>query len=118
MPSLDGPKAKLTRAREHLDALRPKVLSAQDGEAYSRVKEVDSQSGDHVWRVKIDSAAVMRLGVLVGDAVHNLRFSLDHLVWQLALLTNQHPRGSEFPIYMAEAGPGRNCFDERGKQKV
>jgi hypothetical protein len=34
------------------------------------------------------------LGVLLGELVHNLRSSLDHLVWQLALLDREEP----FPL--------------------
>jgi hypothetical protein len=40
-----------------------------------------------------------RLGVLVGDFVHNLRSALDHVVWQLALTRGDEPSTElQFPI--------------------
>jgi|SRR5580704_486461 hypothetical protein len=38
-------------------------------------------------------------GVMFGDAIHNLRSALDHLVWQLVLVNKKRPSGSnQFPI--------------------
>jgi hypothetical protein len=42
----------------------------------------------------------MYLGVLVGDFLHNLRCTLDHLVWQLVHLNDQEPsERNQFPIF-------------------
>lgn len=39
------------------------------------------------------------LGIIVGDIAHNLRSSLDHLVWQLVLQNRRLPSGrNQFPI--------------------
>lgn len=43
----------------------------------------------------------LRVGVLVGDIVHNLRSALDQVAWQLARLSKPKkspPRGTYFPI--------------------
>lgn len=46
-----------------------------------------------------------RLGVLVGDFVHNLRSVLNHLVWQLALTQVAEPsRDVQFPIRTKRGG--------------
>jgi hypothetical protein len=38
-------------------------------------------------------------GIIVGDIAHNLRSSLDHLVWQLVLQNRRLPsRRNQFPI--------------------
>jgi len=117
-PSLDGPLAKLNRAGEHLKALYQTVRRLQDGEGYAAVLEIDPETGDHLWRMKVDPAAPMRLGVLVGDVAHNLRSCLDHLAWQLALITKPNPYDlTEFPIYR-DAGPGGNCYEPRGREKI
>jgi hypothetical protein len=43
------------------------------------------------------------LSAIVGDAIHNLRVSLDHLAWQLVVSTGKTPvagpGGTSFPIY-------------------
>jgi hypothetical protein len=41
----------------------------------------------------------LRLGVILGDMVHNLRSALDHLVWQAVLRNGGRPnRSHQFPI--------------------
>jgi hypothetical protein len=52
----------------------------------------------------------LRLAVLVGEFIHNLRSALDHLVWQLALTSTATPSETlQFPIYTAE--PARPWAD-------
>jgi hypothetical protein len=42
----------------------------------------------------------LRLGVIVGDFLHNLRCVLDHLVWQLVLSNGQTPSvRNQFPTH-------------------
>jgi hypothetical protein len=45
------------------------------------------------------------LGVIVGDCLHNLRSSLDHLVWQLVEANPPHHGtvNNQFPIYRLES---------------
>ena len=46
----------------------------------------------------------LKLGILAGDLAHNLRGSLDHLIYQLALLdgNGEAPPGTGFPIAKSE----------------
>jgi hypothetical protein len=45
----------------------------------------------------------LRFGVLMGEFIHNLRSTLDHLVWQLALSGTDTPSNRlQFPIYTTE----------------
>jgi hypothetical protein len=55
---------------------------------------------------------------VLGDALHNLRSSLDHLVYQLSLLTTKNPKGTEFPIYITKASNSRDCFEQKGREKI
>lgn len=42
----------------------------------------------------------LHLGVIVGDFLHNLRCVLDHLIWQLVVLSGQEPdKHNQFPIF-------------------
>jgi hypothetical protein len=70
--------------------------------------------------MEIHGAPPMRLGVVVGDIVHNLRSSLDHLAWQLALIRTSSPKQStEFPIFIdPKSGPGKKGFDPYGRKKI
>ena len=53
----------------------------------------------------------LRWGVIFGDAIHNFRSALDHLVWQLVLLNGETPTtANQFPICDTEA-------DYRNKRK-
>ena len=121
--SLDGPLAKLARAREHVQTLKPELAAFYGGKPYRAVYECDPNSGEHIWRLKIDHMPPVRLSVVVGDVVHNFRSALDHLIWQLSLLTTPNPyKRSEFPVYdfkVHPAEPKRNdCFDNDGKRKI
>ena len=47
--------------------------------------------------------APIRLGVIVGDFIHNLRSALDHLVWQFVRREGNRPRRSNaFPIHTSQ----------------
>src|SRR5690349_14014279 len=119
-PSLADPREKLSRAREHLQLLDTEVAVFMKSNPYRCTYERDPKDGSHVWGVEVAKAAPMRLSILVGDATHNLRSCLDHIVWQLSLLTTATPYSrSEFPIYDVEFEPQSNeCFDKRGRVKI
>jgi hypothetical protein len=45
----------------------------------------------------------IRFSIIAGDIIHNLRSTLDHLVWQLVLRDGQEPTDrNQFPIYTSE----------------
>ena len=55
---------------------------------------------NYVFRVRFPPAPP-RIGVLIGDVVHNLRSSLDHLVYQLVLANGRRPHDNTgFPIFL------------------
>jgi hypothetical protein len=115
---LDDPKAKLDRAYEHGQALHDEAVRFLAQKPYRVIREIDPNDGSHVFRLKVDTPAPARLSVLVGDVAHNLRSGLDHLTWQLSLITTATPYDrTEFPIYI-NPGPGNGCFDPDGFQKI
>jgi hypothetical protein len=93
LPDFSGVLAKIERAEEHVNTLRRETglgIGTPIPDAY-RIPmrlEYESSSGDHVFRAAatVPEDAVRRVGILVGDTVHNLRSALDHLFWQLALV--------------------------------
>ena len=109
-PRLSGCWAKLNRANVHVDALHMEV-AAFDSEANGPVIELHFDPDLNVFTGIITSEIVFPaiFGVTIGDALHNLRSALDHLAWQLALLTTSKPsRRTQFPIV---TGPDYWCSE-------
>lgn len=105
------PKAvshKLLRAREHifeLDAAIGYYLQLWEDEII-HIEVHEHKDGSH-WRLVGRWPAVvpppLRIALLVGDAVHNMRSTLDHLACALVLAKGNKPvvgsGGTQFPIF-------------------
>src|SRR5712691_7954577 len=88
---LPGPRAKLSRARElrrELAQYIEQVLGPVENlpSLALRVDDATSEYILYVDHVPDSSTLFTRVGLLVGDVVHNMRSALDHLVYQLALI--------------------------------
>lgn len=113
-PSFISCRAKLERAKEHRDALDDYITTTFEVEA-NRPK-FKLETGEHVGYVSampdLDPFLV-RCAVIVGDAIHNLRSGLDHLVFQLALANTggmlPDERRVQFPIEDDAARFERRC---------
>lgn len=98
-PSLEGPRAKLDRARYHLDKLDESVQRFLNDKPYALVVEPDPDTGGELLRAKIPREGDDRFGPQIGDVVHNLRSGLDHAAFQLARLNRKQPnRSTGFPL--------------------
>lgn len=105
---LAGSWAKLTRAQGHVEDLRRAIVDACDGEAPPRVlstrREFDSTNNLVLWIAERVPEIGDEWGLMVGDAIHNMRCALDHLWWQLAIdhlgrkPTEEEARDIMFPI--------------------
>lgn len=97
--SLEGVKLKIDRATEHLEELHKEVGAYLDSGPYEVVRE-SQEEGNPLLVCKVNRLPPLRLSVLLGDFLHNLRSSLDHLAWQLVLTNGGHPdTGTSFPIF-------------------
>lgn len=100
MAELDGVRVKLDRARLHiseLENLLARLLHQTPG-AYVRDDD-DAEPTKAKYRAVELPNIQADLSAIVGDAVVNLRSSLDHLAWQLVLLDGGEPgRRTKFPI--------------------
>lgn len=114
--TLRGCQAKIDRTREHLDALKTAAHEATETGTNRLIVE---DKGD--WKiVKVQMCEPpIRLSVIAGDIVHNLRSGLDHLAWQLVLVSKMQPGGwTYFPLYGVEDyfdRDVRNRLPRRGK---
>lgn len=72
-----------------------------DPKPYEISGEFRPHSREYVFTGKLTKPLddLLLWGVIFGDAIHNLRSALDHLVWQLVLLNGKTPSGAnQFPI--------------------
>lgn len=114
LPRVISIKVKIERAREHVDALKSEIDAFWKDEPYVVVPEEEQQTGDRVFRVRIQRELPRRWAAIAGDVVHNLRSALDHLAWQLVEANGNTPdHRTEFPI-----GRDANDFNSRCLKKV
>lgn len=84
---LSGPRAKLRRAKEHIETLRAKIGLAghPDPRVIPLRRKYEPEYGAVVYRIERVIQVGDDWGLIVGDAVHNMRSALDHLAWALAV---------------------------------
>lgn len=96
-----GPRAKAERGREHLNALYGELPTFF--EPYTK-REPVYHSFDGTWHTvnlrPVIEKLPLRWSLICGDAIHNLRSALDHLVRELVLAGDGKPgKWNSFPIY-------------------
>lgn len=118
MNPLDNTYLKMERAKEHLDALKAEVSAFLESNPHTITPHPKPDQGWDTPSVKFTSPPV-RLGLLIGDAVHNMRSALDALAWQLSLRpvgTADDPGSDpEFPIFKVKPTRPRevDSYDRR-----
>jgi hypothetical protein len=104
---LDGCFLKLARADQHFDALRAAIAEAIPSEPDIIPGELDPASGAVLFRAQRDSSTPPEWSALLGDLVHNLYASLDHLACALVAANGgKVTRRTAFPIYQDRAEYG------------
>jgi hypothetical protein len=98
---LDSAYLKLSRAAEHLKEIEAEARLFVTTNPYVPVPEYNFKTGQHAVVVRVLAEPPMHLGLLAGDALHNIRSALDHLTYQLAGLPSDRPRGkkTQYPIF-------------------
>lgn len=117
-PALDGARAKIDRAVHHLREIDDAIgkLWAAETKNVSTAPPRHKMEGNHLVVFRQHSAPVdPSFSLSVGDFIHNTRSSLDHLVYQLALLNNAPAKAaakSSFPIHLTH-GKFQNATAEK-----
>jgi hypothetical protein len=75
---------KCERAEKHIDDLKRTVDTFLGKEPYAIRFEENPDTGDRTYYIEKDAEVPSDIPVICGDAVHNLRTALDHLVYRLA----------------------------------
>lgn len=100
---LAGCEAKLRRAQQNLELLDNEIGGYLDRhpEPIPRVGEFDRETNGHIrWRFRSIEHPDPILGALIGDYIHDLRSTLDHLAFELSFLDTGGkvpPRTIAFP---------------------
>jgi len=110
---------KLMRAMEHMGALYAATQIFSESSAYAVGIEPDPDTGEKVVKVSLASEPPVTIGTLVSDCVHNLRQSLDHLAYRLAIeISGSDPPPNEktagFPIHNSNNGFRSNLATKIG----
>jgi len=91
--------AKLARAKEHLDTLRAEAEVFFNATKRNFIPKTNGREAWIVYQVE-DSFPPIRLGVLLGECVFNMRSALDNLVCGLIRTKQGYVpcKGTQFPI--------------------
>jgi hypothetical protein len=99
---LSGVRAKIERAKRHISELEGAIQVYRDTDPFRSRVELDPTTGEKVHRFEERHPVPPCLALIAGDAIHNLRSVLDHLVWQLVEANGNKPTTkTAFPIYDA-----------------
>ncbi len=101
--ALDGCREKIGRAREHVRNLDAEITEFIESAppTITVITKSDPATGGVRQSIVIDGPKIpLRLSVIAGEVVHQLRSSLDHLIWQLVVANGSHEpsRLLEFPV--------------------
>lgn len=99
---LDGIRAKLLRAEEHLCIFNAEARSYIDSCNPTLSLHVDENTRDGRITFNVTASPPLRLSTLVGDCVHNSRSALDNLICALARIKKPAHKchGIGYPICM------------------
>jgi hypothetical protein len=100
---LAGCEQKLWRAYEHFELLQREIRDLKRELKPATFRTEQKPDTQDTFRTVVDqvNAPPLRLAVIVGDMVHNLRSALDHLVFELAFLGlrgKRIPERTAFPV--------------------
>lgn len=97
-------KLKVERAGKHIDDLAAVCKAFINSTPYTLDRETEPKTGYYHFSVTNMQAPPPEVGLIAGDAIHNLRSALDHLACQLVLANGNLPsRQTCFPIFDSES---------------
>lgn len=98
---LTGAVEKFNRSSEQFDELIAEMDAFFNAKPkpHTSVGKFDTDKWEWVERFKVIKEPPTRLGVILGDVLHNLRSALDNMIWQVTLLDGGTPDDTtQYPI--------------------
>ena len=81
-------EAKVKRAEKHIRDLKAECDVFLKRNPYRRVAQENPETGERVTVFRVVETAPDQISLVLGDAIHNLRSSLDHLACQFIFPSN------------------------------
>ena len=104
---LSGVRVKIDRAKTHLNDFDAQAKLITEA-CRSAISQHPGVRNEHIFRFGKVPAVPPVLSAMIGDAIHNLRVSLDHLAWQLVTATGSNPgTNTSFPVHTTAPTPDR-----------
>lgn len=107
---------KIARAEEHLKALKAEIAAWAQPAPYRLAEKRNADTTIiSVYVQVLRRTELARMALIAGDAIHNIRSALDHMVYELAIIAGNGrfpPRGDRllmFPIADAPKQFEREC---------
>jgi hypothetical protein len=97
---LSSSKAKVVRAREHLETLNAKIggLLEKRKPCTVTISQIDQKTGWATVTLTCQDIDTEHIGIYVGDVIHNLRCALDYITASLAVASGVPVHKQQFPI--------------------
>ena len=100
---LNGCRAKIARANEHITDLKKATQSHVDLNPVRYKQYYDADTGTLNFAFADGNEIPMSLNIIIGEALYQQRSALDHLIWQLIDHAKARPTNkSGFPIFTTE----------------
>jgi hypothetical protein len=114
---LAGVQAKLARAEEHMKALGEEWKAFSREQSYEALHELKPDTGDWNTYLRLAKPIPIKLSATLGDALNNMRSSLEHLVCRFVesheMTVGKH---HAFPIYGDAADYDARVNRPRGRR--
>ena len=105
-------KLKIERAKRHIRELSNEIVDYLKTKPFRIVVEKDTNSSNHLWTLRVRREVPCHLAVIIGDAIHNLRASLDLLASDLVSIAGGNTNNVYFPF-----GDSPEGFEEMVKKR-
>jgi hypothetical protein len=87
-------EAKIERSKEQIDYLESEFTAFVEANSTGVTREEDPQTGEWVFRFQMFRDVPLRLSVIVGEVLHDLRSSLDQITCHLIQRNGVRLRGT------------------------
>jgi hypothetical protein len=105
-------KLKIERSKRHIRELSNEVVDYLKTKPFRVVVEKDTYSSNHLWTLRVRREVPCHFAVIIGDAIHNLRASLDLLASDLVSIAGGNINNVSFPF-----GDSPEGFEEMVKKR-
>lgn len=85
-PQFHGPRLKIERAKQHINDLQSRIRQFEAGDLYSLCVQTNPQTGNDVLEATVTQSVPDDFGLIIGDALHNLKAALDFAVNEVVFI--------------------------------